>query len=278
MKTLYERQISGTSADLREVIAHEVASRSHRSSQLEVLEYEPCEHSVAHQLLKTWHLLFFARAGEGEMQELQRGLLEESTRDEHLIKQVRKIQEEYRQYTAMPRGNVTESLEAEAVIGEIYYGSLVIAPGFWLPEDMQMGLSLLPSTGGRLAPDAFTLVEHYLNATSASLDVLMITASLSHTKAELAASQSVPGDGLDLRTPPSGSEKESIPFILALGYVALAVTARVTRTAGFSPPSPDEEDSVGRLAEQVRTLGLAPSASQLIQARQLCLAGKVSKA
>ena len=114
----FAEELSSASAtpDLREVIAQEVAKRGHRSSQLEVLEYQPGADESAQRLMRDWHLLFFARAGAGEMQKLRQALQEERLRDEHLMKQVRQIQAQYRQYQALSTSNVTTSLEAEAVI------------------------------------------------------------------------------------------------------------------------------------------------------------------
>jgi len=273
--------------DLLPVIAQEKANRLSRSRQLEVLEYQPDEQDSARPLLSGWHLLFFARAGNEHIQDLRAALQQERGRDVQLMQHFKRVQAQYRQYMAQSSQSVSESVASQAVIAEICYGGLSIASGFWLPADMDMGVSLLPSTGGRLAADAFTVVEHYLDAPSASLDVLMVTLPSPRTKAELAAWESALGDGLDvarekhvitLSTPVLafvGGITAAIAGAAAEDYVAAIAVATVL---GYKPTSPPSEGDIVNLQAKLGVdLSNTPSASRLLEARYQLMTRKVAR-
>src|SRR5579859_3264170 len=112
------------------------------------------------------------------------------------MKYFKVVQAQYRQYMAQSSQSLSESVASQPVIAEVRYGGLSIAPGFWLPAEMEMGLLLIPTAGAQLTPGDFTLVQHDLPGMSQSLDVLLVTAPPSRTKAELAAQRS--GDRLEL--------------------------------------------------------------------------------
>lgn len=282
--SIQPQDLSSASAtvQLQQAIEQAKARRVSRSRSLEVMHYEPGASEEARHLVGGWHLLFFARAGSPHMQEIRRGALQQGSEgDVQLMKYFKWVQAQYRQHMAHSSQSLSDSIASQAVIAEIRYGGISIASGFWLPDDMEMGLSLLPVTGARLAQGDLTLVEHCLPSTSQSLDVLLVTTPPSRTKAELAAQRSGLGDRSEL-----AQERHqftfSTPFTvlatlfdLAEEFTGFAVAAAAGE--GGTSPKPSEEDIVHLQAERVRNLGHAPSASQLIEARQHLLTGNKTK-
>jgi hypothetical protein len=272
------QELSSPSAteQLQQALSLEKARRVSSSRPLEVLHYEPGAAEQAQHLLSGWHLLFFARAGSMYIQDLQAALQQESEADVQLLWYVQRVQAQYREYMAHTTQAYWESVAAQEVIAEICYGSMSLIPGFWLPEEMELGLSLLPKTGGRLVLDRLALVAHCLPSASQSLDVLLVTAPSSRTKAELTAHQL--GDRLEL-----AQERHLFTFSTPLTVLATFFGEIAEEATGFAvaaaaadggkPPKPSEEDIVHLQAERVRNLGDAPAASQLIEALQHLLTG-----
>jgi hypothetical protein len=283
-KVLQRSQMPSIAAtsDLQEVMTHSIANRMHRTSKLDVLEYQPCPQDRTLPLTGGWHLLFFARTGTPHIHDLRLALQQESGRDVQLLGYVQRVKALYREHMAHYTQAHWESVAAQEVLAEIHYGSMSLIPGFWLPEEMEMGLSLLPKTGAQLATDALTLVEHCRPGTSQSLDVLLVTAPSPQTKAELAALQYVPGDRLDLEkhiftlsTPAIVATFVAATFAVGDGATAVVAGAVVATVIGHKPTPPPFEDL---LAKQVHDIGPNASVSQLLEVRQQLLAGKASKA
>ena len=281
--------------NMQQVIEQEKSRRVSRSRDLEIQEYQPYAQDSALYLMQHWHLLFFARKDTMHIHDLRLSLQQTNGRDVQLMQYVKSVQAQYRQHMAQTAQALSESIVTQPVIAEICYGGLSIAPGFWLPEDMQMGLSLLPATGARLALDGLTLVEHCLQDTILSMDALMVVAAPRRTKAELAALLSVPGDGSGLEM-----EKQIFTFstpCITFAFLATASAAATidvatqnnsgpgggddyyTATGTFSGATPGLpiEDGVSQQGERVRGLGHAPSASQLLEVRQQWLTGEMNK-
>jgi hypothetical protein len=275
---------ASATAHLQQAIEREKAHRQSRSHPLDLLEYQPCEQDGALHLVQRWHLLFFARVGNEHMRDLRAALLQESGRDVQLMQYFKRVQAQYREHAAQSAQSHLESVASQPVIAEIRYGGMSLTSGFWLPADMQMGLVLLPTTGAQLAQGDFTLVQHVLPGTSQSLDVLLVTAPPSRTKAELAAQRSQLGDHLELAqekhhftfSTPVAAFFGAISVLAAGGAVdfaagAVSVTIGIV-TIGGVPPKPPAEDIVHLQSERVGSLGTAPSSSQLLEMRQHLIA------
>lgn len=188
MQSVEPQELSSPSVRLQQAIEQEKARRVSRSRPLDVLEYQAYAQDRVLHLLEGWHLLFFARTGTTHIAEIRSTALQhESERDAQLMQYFKWVQAQYRQHMAQSSQSLAESIASQPVIAEIRYGGISLASSFWLPADIQMGVSLLPATGARLAQGDLTLVEHALPSTSQSLDVLLVTAPPSKTKAELAA-------------------------------------------------------------------------------------------
>jgi hypothetical protein len=287
--SLYPLQTPGTEAPSDTwpaLVAQEKARRQARSRQLDVLEYQPCAQDSALPLLQGWHLLFFAHTGSPQIAEIRSAALQqESERDVQLMQRVESTQAQFRQHVAQSSQTRSEAVSDQAVIAEICYGGLSIVPCFWLPAEMELGLSLIPATGARLALDAFTLVEHGLPTTSQSLDVLLVVASPPRTKAELVTLLSTSGDGLALErnehvitlsTCFLGLLTPTADFAAGASCVDITTVTAIT-ALGYEPLLPPTEEGVISLqALRLRNLGVAPSVSRLLEVRQQLLAGQLS--
>jgi hypothetical protein len=300
VSSIEPQELSSPSAtvQLRQAIEQEKARRVSQSRPLEVVHYQPGAAEQARQWLSGWHLLFFARAGSQEIQDLGSAMQQQgSAGDEHLLRCVQKAKAQYREYMAHSTQAHWESVQGQAVIAEIRYGSMSLIPGFWLPEEMELGLSLLPRTGARLPIAALTLVEHCQATSPRSLEVLLVTAPPNRTKAELATERLPPVDTLAWHKRDFTLSTPVIAFLSAVGVGATAEAFGVAAAAvacvnanhdggdvayeyvagGAHPSTRSVEDLVQQQAERVRGLGEAPSASQLLEARERLLTGEMGQ-
>jgi hypothetical protein len=290
------QELSSPSAtvQLRQAIEQEKARRVSQSRPLEVVHYQPGAAEQARQWLSGWHLLFFARAGSQEIQDLGSAMQQQgSAGDEHLLRCVQKAKAQYREYMAHSTQAHWESVQGQAVIAEIRYGGLSPMPGFWLPEEMELGLSLLPRTGARLPTAALTLVEHSHATAPESLEVLLVTATENRTKAELAIEHLMPTDLYTIFQKEFTFSTPTAGFIAAFVAVATDITVGICMDhsaannqdqvgyeyipGGVYPSPRSSEVMRQQQAERVRDLGRAPSASQLLEARERWLTGEMGQ-
>lgn len=86
------------------------------------------------------------------------------------------------------------SMLAEPVWADVRYGGKTLANALWVPPDLEAAVVVFPYTGGRLAPDAFTLVEHLAAGSDAELDAILLVHSPELTAAERGILRRMPED------------------------------------------------------------------------------------
>jgi hypothetical protein len=73
---------------------------------------------------------------------------------------------------------------AEPVWADVRYGGKTLANALWVPPDLDAAVVVFPYSGGRLAADGFSLIEHVVAGADAGLDAILLVHAPELTAAE----------------------------------------------------------------------------------------------
>lgn len=156
------------------------------------------------------------------------------------------------------------------VYADLLYGGATLFQGLILPQGVDMTLLILAYNGGRLAPEGFTLAEHYKEDSNIELEALIIRTDPPLTKAERAALQNVSEDQA-INNVSTNIWCDTTYWAVAAAVVAVGlIVAGVTPATpiAFVAASPYGSNLEQHIAERtIQRLGPAASARALLQAR-----------
>jgi len=240
-----------------------------RSSEIKVLDYLPSSSDPTRQLAMSGTItLFLAPVGSSTLHEIESAVTAGDGGDIQLADRFR-AQSSGR--TQLPLEIAVEMVKAQSVFADVRYGGLTVASNYFVPANADYCAVVLPYNGGRLSKQGFSLIEHYLEDNDRPLQALALRHCPPLTPAEKVALVLVPATQMELTV-------GKAYMCWALSAIALvALVTLVAICAGKPGPHGELQEDVHLTEEQIRALGPAATARQLLQLRRQKLEESISR-
>jgi hypothetical protein len=239
-------------------VALEVEARPSRMSKIEVLDYRP-SHSDEHLFLakRGTVTLFLAKRNAEVLSEIRRVVTTSSDMDRLLTA---RLMSQFERRTFLTLEKAAATLTGESVFASVRYDGRTLAQSLFVPDDLDVCVVPMPYNGGRLAPDKFTLVEHYVPGTADRFEAIAIRHAPPLTRAEQAALDAVPADQDEWNV-------SSPMMCYALTGVTIVATVIAATSFCYHIEAPAETIP----EEEIRAIGPAATARKLLAARRRIL-------
>ncbi|MFE3077580.1 hypothetical protein [Nocardia tengchongensis] len=248
---------------LLQLAADELARRSLRYREIEILDYVPTQPDRALLCQEGSVRVFVAAQGDPLLQRVRDAASRRNGEDVDLIEQV--IRPRFEGRTRLSPYQAWRLLERAPVFASIRYGGRTLATNVFPPDDLGMVILDNPYNGGELNPTSLTLVEHRRDGTDAGLEAVALKFAPPLSPAERAALAQVPEDQLEGNMTVNGSCCHNGTFIM---WAAMAATVAVICALAVRA---DEEEQQHLTDEQIRRLGPAATARELLDIRREAL-------
>ncbi|MFE5285677.1 hypothetical protein ACFRAQ_12000 [Nocardia sp. NPDC056611] len=248
---------------LLQLAADELAKRSLRYREIEILDYVPTQPDRALLCQEGCVRVIVAPEGDPLLQRVREAVTLRNGDDIDLMENAIKPRFEGR--TQLSPYQAWRLLERAPVFATIRYGGRTLATNVFPPDGLGLVVLDNPYNGGALSPTHLTLVEHRRDGTDAGLQAIALRFEPPLTPAERAALAQVPEDQLEGNLTINASCCDNATFIM---WAAMAVTVAVICTAAVMAEEADQQHLTD---ERIRNLGPAATARELLDIRREAL-------
>ncbi len=239
----------------------ETQARPIRVTNLDVIDRSPLSDIGASGAIT----VFIARKGSGALDDVRVAVTEGSGYSQKVLDRLRGPTEAPFAGFEISLPEFVQMVVRAPVFADVRYGGEVLNRGLFLPEGLDLAISVFPYNGGRLAREGFSLAEHYQEGTDVALEGLVVRASPPLTAAERAALDKVPEDQSVLNVGTALSCKTTWWAVAVMTAVrAIQATAAVTCFTIVAVQASAAPLSEAELAER----GPAASARKLLAIRR----------
>jgi hypothetical protein len=243
-------------------VLDEVAKRSIRTSQIEVLDFTPPPGQKPTIGLPGSILLYVCRKGSPFLNLLRGAKTKEGA--EKFLAAVKQQLDKLKPTTV--EQNVSAMVSSD-VFAELRHGGETMVETLFVPPETEFIFHFFAYNGGHLAKEGFTLVERLKDNTSAALEAVIVKITPQLTDAEKAALDLVPPSQWSRSTADPGCGDSGTAVTVALAAVALSITISITCLCAV----PDVH-SIPR--EELDRLGPTASARKLLELRRAAITKK----
>jgi hypothetical protein len=244
--------------------ADEVAARSLRYRDIEVLDYVPTQPDRALLCPPGCVRVFVTIEGDPLLQRVRDVASLRSGEDVDFVEG--DFRPRFDGRTPLSNYELWRLLQRTPVFATVRYGARTLATNVFPPDDLGVVVLDNPYNGGALSPSQLTLVEHRRDDTDVALEAVALKHAPPLTPAERAALDQVPEDQLEGNLTINAGCCTSATGIM---YTAMAVTVAVLCTAAVMAPEVEERRHL--TDDQVRRIGPAATARELLDIRREAL-------
>ncbi|MGW6725596.1 hypothetical protein ACWF9G_06790 [Nocardia sp. NPDC055029] len=248
---------------LLQLAADELAMRSLRYREIEVLDYVPTQPDRALLCLPGSVRVFVAAQDDPILQRVRDAATLRNGDDVAMVEN--ELRPRFEGRTRLSTYQAWRLLQRSPVFASVRYGGRTLATNIFPPDDLGVVILDNPYNGGQLSPESLTLVEHRRDGTDDALAAVALKHEPPLTPAERAALAQVPEDQLEANLTADASCCENGTFV---AWAAMAVTVAVLCTAAVMAA---EEEDRHLSDEQIRRLGPATTARELLDIRREAL-------
>lgn len=244
-------------SDMRMFAAHEAESRPIRHSPIRIVDYRPTRPDGPVLAPPGSVMAFVGYKGSQTLSRIRDVAESGSNSDSPLAEE---LMAPHRDRKLLSPFKAWQLLKAAPVFADIRYGGRTLAKNLFVPPGLDVVWVASPYNGGLLSPNELTLVEHWNEGTTASLEAVALRHEPPLTAAERAAIQNVPEDQLELNLAANGGCCDNVTDVL---QVIIAATFAILCSA----PMIDRHIS----EEEIKVLSPTATAIRLMDIRREAL-------
>jgi hypothetical protein len=254
---LQDRSLPEAFEPLR-AVALEVEARPSRTSNIEVLDYQPSHVNEHLFLAKPGTVTLFVAKRDAEVLSEIRQVVTTGGDRERLL--TARLMAQFERRTVVTLEKAAATLIEQPVFASVRYHGRTLAQSLFVPDDLDVCVVPMPYNGGYLSRDEFTLVEHYSPGAEDRLEAVVIRHAPPLSRAERAALEAVPSDQREWSV-------SSPMMCYALTGVAIVGAVIGATSFCYQIEAPRREIP----EEEIRKIGPAATARKLLAIRRRIL-------